>query len=477
MKYPDTLLLIDGNWQPGAQGAWLDVSNPASEERIGRVAKAEIADLDRALSAAERGFATWRRIPAFERSKVLRRAADHLRQRAEEIAYILTLEQGKPLVEARAEVFGGADVIDWFAAEAQRAYGRVIPARATDVAQTVIREPVGTVVTFTPWNFPITQLVRKVSAALAAGCSIIAKGPEETPGSPAALIQAFVDAGVPAGALNLIYGDPREISSHLIPHPTVRKISFTGSTPVGKELAALAGRHMKRTTMELGGHAPVIVCRDADIAIAIERLVAGKFRNAGQVCIAPTRFLVHASVYDAFVDGFALAAGAIRVGDGLSPDTQMGPLANVRRLVAMDELVSDAIDQGAILVAGGHHVGNGGHFYAPTVLKDVPLSARIMNDEPFGPVAAMAPFTNLSDAITEANRLSFGLAAYAYTRSSAVAHELGQRIESGMLSINHAGLALPETPAGGVKESGHGVEGGADAIDSYLTTKFVTHAV
>jgi succinate-semialdehyde dehydrogenase/glutarate-semialdehyde dehydrogenase len=339
-----------------------------------------------------------------------------------------------------------------------------------------IKDPVGVVAAFTPWNFPINQVVKKLSAALAAGCSIIVKAPEETPASPAELIRAFADAGVPAGVVNLVYGVPSEISEYLIPHPVIRKISFTGSTKVGKDLAAMAGQHMKRVTMELGGHAPVIVFDDADIESAAKIMVGAKYRNAGQVCIAPTRFLVQEGVYDQFVEGFAAAARAIKVGDGLAEGTVMGPLANARRVQAMEGFVQDAVQQGAKLVTGGERIGNAGNFFQPTVLSRVPTTARAMNEEPFGPLALMVPFAKLDDAITEANRLPYGLAAYAYTRSSATSQALSTSVESGMISINHAGLALVETPFGGVKESGYGSEGGSEAIDSYLVTKFITHA-
>jgi succinate-semialdehyde dehydrogenase/glutarate-semialdehyde dehydrogenase len=290
------------------------------------------------------------------------------------------------------------------------------------------------------------------------------------------LVQAYADAGVPAGVINLVYGDPAEISSYLIPHPVIRKITFTGSTPVGKQLASMAGAHMKRATMELGGHAPAIVFEDADIPLATKLLAAGKFRNAGQVCVSPTRFLVQESVYDEFVDGFVAAARAVKVGDGLADGTNMGPLANGRRVTAMDNFVQDAVSKGADLLTGGERIGNTGNFYQPTVLSRVPTTARAMNEEPFGPLALMVPFSKLTDAIEEANRLPYGLAAYAYTRSAQTAQRLSSSVESGMLSINHAGLALPETPFGGMKESGYGSEGGSEAIDSYLVTRFVTHA-
>jgi succinate-semialdehyde dehydrogenase/glutarate-semialdehyde dehydrogenase len=370
----------------------------------------------------------------------------------------------------------GADVIDWFAEEARRAYGRVIPARAEGVYQLVIKEPVGPVAAFTPWNFPINQVVRKLSAGLAAGCSIIVKAPEETPASPAELIRAFADAGVPAGVINLVYGVPSEISEYLIPHPIIRKMSFTGSTVVGKQLAAIAGAHMKRVTMELGGHAPAIVFDDADIEVASRLLAGAKYRNAGQVCVSPTRMLVQEKVYDQFVDGFLAHTKNVKVGDGLESGTTMGPLANARRITAMETFIGDAQQKGATVRTGGSRIGNKGNFFEPTVLTDVPMEARVMNEEPFGPLAIISRFRGFDDVVAEANRLPFGLASYAYTRSAKTANAIAAAVESGMMAINHHGLALPEVPFGGVKDSGYGSEGGSEAIEAYLNTKFVTQA-
>jgi succinate-semialdehyde dehydrogenase / glutarate-semialdehyde dehydrogenase len=370
----------------------------------------------------------------------------------------------------------GADVIDWFAEEARRAYGRVIPARAEGVYQLVIKEPVGPVAAFTPWNFPINQVVRKLSAALAAGCSIIVKAPEETPASPAELIRAFADAGVPAGVINLVYGVPSEISEYLIPHPVIRKMSFTGSTVVGKQLAAIAGAHMKRVTMELGGHAPAIVFDDADVDVASRMLAGAKYRNAGQVCVSPTRMLVQEKVYERFVDGFIAHTQKLKVGDGLDSGTNMGPLANARRITAMESFIGDAQQKGATVRTGGSRIGNKGNFFEPTVLTDVPLEARVMREEPFGPLAIISPFRGFDDVVTEANRLPFGLASYAFTRSAKTANAIANSVEAGMMTINHMGLALPEVPFGGVKDSGYGSEGGSEAIEAYLNTKFVTQA-
>lgn len=472
--YPNTQLHIGGSWVGGAAGATIPVLNPATGETIGTVAKAEKADLDRALAAAEKGFQVWKKVGAFDRYKTLRKAADIIRSRADEIGKIMTAEQGKPFIEAKGETLLAGDIMDWFAEEARRTYGRVVPPRAEGVYQLVVKEPVGPVAAFTPWNFPINQAVRKCSAAIAAGCSIILKGPEETPAACAALVQAYLDAGVPEGVVQLVYGVPSEISEYLIPHPVIRKITFTGSTPVGKHLSMLAGAHMKRITMELGGHAPAIVFEDADVDTAVKILSANKFRNAGQVCVAPTRFLVHEKVYGQFVDGFVKVAKGMKVGDGMDKDTRMGPLANDRRVQAMEMFVSDAVSKGAKIQAGGKRIGNVGNFFEPTVMTDVPLEARIMNEEPFGPLAPISPFSDFDAVVKEANRLPFGLAAYAYTKSAKTAAAIGAAFESGMVSINHHGLALPEVPFGGIKDSGFGSEGGSEAIEAYLNTKFIS---
>ncbi|MCP1576805.1 aldehyde dehydrogenase [Herbaspirillum rubrisubalbicans] len=472
--YKDVQLFINGEWTASASGRTIDVINPATEEVIGKIAHADRSDLDRALEAAKKGFETWRNMSAFERSKIMRRAADLLRERAEDVARLMTQEQGKPLAEAKMETLGAADTIDWFAEEARRTYGRLVPARVPGAYQMVIKEPVGPVAAFTPWNFPINQVVRKLSAALAAGCSIIVKAPEETPASPAELIRAYADAGVPAGVINLVYGVPAEISEYLIPHPVIKKISFTGSTPVGKQLAALAGQYMKRATMELGGHAPAMVFDDVDVEVAAKTLAAAKFRNAGQVCVSPTRFLVQKGVFNAFVDKFVTYAEQLKVGNGLEAGVNMGPVANKRRIPALEALIDDALAQGAQLRTGGKRIGNKGYFFQPTVLTNIPLNARVMNEEPFGPLALINSFESLDEVIAEANRLPFGLAAYAFAKSAHTKHALAARVESGMLTINHLGLALPELPFGGIKDSGYGSEGGTEAIEAYINTKLVT---
>ena len=474
MSYPSTQLFIEGEWADAADGRTIDVRNPADGTVIGTVAHASTADLDRALEAADRGFTVWRDMTPAKRAAIMRTASGLLRERADRIAEILTLEQGKPVREAKGEILAAADIIDWFADEGLRVYGRLVPSRYdVTVRQMVLKDPVGPVAAFTPWNFPINQVVRKVSAALATGCSMIVKAAEETPASPAELIRVFADGGLPAGVLGLVYGDPAEISGYLIPHPTIRKVTFTGSTAVGKQLAALAGQHMKRASMELGGHAPVIVCDDADIELALKSMGPATFRNAGQVCISPTRFLVQNGVKEEFARALAEYAGGIQVGSGLEEGTQMGPLANERRISAMTDLHADAVEQGARVLTGGARLERDGNFWSPTVLDDVPTTARIFNEEPFGPVAAIRGFDQLDEAIAEANRLAYGLAAYAFTSSLARSEELTRGIEVGMLWINMAAAPSAELPFGGLKDSGHGSEGGPEAMEAYLNTRTV----
>lgn len=465
---------IDGNWVKPS-GKSQDVINPANSKTIGELGLASRGDLDKALAAVDKGFKTWRKVSAYERGKILRKAADLVRTRADEIAKVLTQEQGKVLAEAKLELISAADIIDWFAGEGQRAYGRIIPARADGVRNMVIMEPIGPVAGFAPWNFPVTQAVRKIAASLAAGCSIIIKCPEETPGSPIGLVKCFHDAGVPPGVINLVYGVPAEISEYLIPNPIIRKVSFTGSVPVGKHLNALAASHMKRATMELGGHAPVLVFDDADIDGAAKLMGAFKYRNAGQVCVSPTRFFVHDKVYDKFVGQFIDIAKNTKVGDGLEADTKMGPLANPRRINAIEGFIADAQDKGAKVATGGKRIGNQGNFFEPTVLTDVPENARIMNEEPFGPVAVMLRFKETDDVLARANKLPFGLASYAFTKNANTATKIADALDSGMVTINHFGIALPETPFGGVKDSGYGHEGGIEGLMVYMQAKFVSH--
>jgi succinate-semialdehyde dehydrogenase/glutarate-semialdehyde dehydrogenase len=416
----------------------------------------------------------WRATPAEQRAAVLKKAAALMRERAEDIATLMTLEQGKVIVEARSEVLASAQILDWCAEEATRIYGRVL-VRPTGQRAMVLKQPVGPVAAFSPWNFPVYLMAKKVAAALAVGCSVIAKPPEETPGCTGALMRCLADAGLPAGVAQLVHGVPDTVSRHLIASRVVRKVSFTGSIPVGKHLMRLCADGLKRVTMELGGHAPVLVFEDCDLDKTLDMVVPQKFRNAGQVCVSPTRFFVQESIYQRFVDGFAERTRAVTSGSGLDVGSKMGPLANARRPGAIAALVEDAAAKGAKVRAGGKR-GDGGFFFEPTLLADVPDSADIMNNEPFGPVAVAAPFSDLADALAKANRLPYGLAAFAFTSNLRTANLLGDGIESGMVGINTFAVSAADAPFGGVKDSGFGSEGGVEGMDSYLVTKAVHQA-
>jgi succinate-semialdehyde dehydrogenase/glutarate-semialdehyde dehydrogenase len=476
MNYPELSLLIAGEWR-GVRGRdTLPVINPATGGVIGQLPVASVADLDDALESAAKAFLVWRETPAFDRYQIIRRAAQLLRERAADIGQVTTIEQGKPVAEATAEVFAAADIFDWFAEEGRRLYGRVVPSRVAGTRDTVLRQPIGPVAAFTPWNFPITIPARKVAAALSAGCTVILKPAEETPATGLALARALIDAGLPAGVFNVVFGVPAEISEHLIHAPQIRKVAFTGSTAVGRQIARLAADGVKPATMELGGHAPVLIFDDADVEAAVRGGVGSKFRNAGQICITPTRFFVQEGVYERFITAFKTTMEGIRLGNGLDPETTVGPLAHSRRSPAVGALVDDAVARGARVLAGGGPVDGPGYFWQPTLLADIDPQARIMNEEPFGPVALAVPFTDLDEALQRANELPYGLASYAFTTSLRTAREVGERIEAGMLAINHFRLIGPETPFGGMKDSGYGSEGGTEGIDGYLHSKLVSEA-
>ncbi|MGE0717143.1 MAG: NAD-dependent succinate-semialdehyde dehydrogenase [Alphaproteobacteria bacterium] len=465
-------LFIDGRWRDGTGGGE-EVVNPATEQPIAALTHASPADLDEAIAAAKQGFEVWRRTSAYDRSAILRKAAQLLRERADAVARGMTMEQGKVLAESKVEVMTSADIMDWYAEEGRRAYGRIIPGRVAGSRQMVLKEPVGVAAAFTPWNFPVLTPMRKIAGALAAGCSLVIKPSEETPASCVAIARCLEDAGLPKGVLNLVFGVPSKVSEHVIGSPVVRKISFTGSTAVGKMLMGLAAKGMKRSTMELGGHSPVIVFDDVDPAKVAAVAAGGKYRNAGQVCVSPTRFFVHESNYKKFVESFTEVARGLKLGDGLAADTRMGPLANSRRIDAIEGFVRDAVDKGAKLQTGGQRQGNNGYFFEPTVLADVPDDARIMREEPFGPVAPIVPFKSFDEVIARANSLDYGLAAYAFTSSEKTAAAVSDALESGMVGVNSLAISTPETPFGGVKDSGHGSEGGVEGLDAYLNTKFV----
>ena len=474
--YGPSYLYIDGEFITGGDRRHQDIVNPATGQRIGSLPHARIDDLDRALQAAQRAFATWRQSSPLERSKILRRVAELTRERAPQIARELTLDQGKPLAEALLEVNTCAEHAEWHAEECRRIYGRVIPPRQPHVRQMVLREPVGVCVAFTPWNFPFNQAIRKMCAAIGAGCTLVLKGPEDSPSAVVALARLFHDAGLPPGVLNVVWGDPAQVSHHLIASPISRKVSFTGSVPVGNLLAALAGAHMKRITMELGGHAPVIVFEDADVEAAAQLLARFKARNAGQLCIAPSRFYIQEGVYEQFLERFTAIYGSLKVGDGLAENTQMGPLAHARRVDAMDGFVSDALERGARVACGGQRLPGAGHFFPPTVLTDVPDDARVMVEESFGPLAPFTRFRDTDEVLRRANALPFGLTGFVFTNSIKTSTRVVNDLEVGMVNVNHFGITLAETPFGGVKDSGIGSEGGSETFDGYLITKFVSQA-
>ncbi|WP_375271594.1 NAD-dependent succinate-semialdehyde dehydrogenase [Sphingomonas sp.] len=469
---PKLGLYIAGEWVTGGSRDAHDVLNPATGEAQGALPLATADDLDRALDAADRGFKAWRKTDPAARAQVLTRTAALLRERADHLARIATLEQGKPLVEAKGEAMFAAALLEFHAGEAQRIYGRVLP-RPAGTRSLVLHQPIGPVAAFCAWNFPIMNVVRKLGPAIAAGCSIIIKPSEETAGSAVEVLRCFQDAGLPGDVAQCVFGVPDQVSRHLLASPVTRKLSFTGSVPVGKHLAKLAAETMMKTTMELGGHGPVLVFDDCDLDKTLDTLVAHKFRNAGQVCVAPTRFHVHAGIYDRFAEGFAERTKQLKVGSGLEKDTQMGPMANARRPSAIEEMVEDARSVGARVLAGGTRGEGDGFFFTPTVLADVPLEARAMNDEPFGPLALLTPFETVEDAIHQANRLPYGLAAYCFTENGRRQNLLGDEIEAGMVAINNVRLSWPDSPFGGVKDSGFGSEDGPEGVAAHLVTKTV----
>jgi succinate-semialdehyde dehydrogenase/glutarate-semialdehyde dehydrogenase len=474
MGYEKLELLIDGEFRQGSGGVTEDVLNPATEEVLGGVPHASKEDLDRALDASAEGFKVWKAKTPLERQKVMAKAADLLEADIDRLARNLTMEMGKPVGEAKLELGFAIDVLRWYGEEGKRAYGRMIPSRLPGARQIVTKEPVGPTLAFVAWNFPAVNVIRKVAGALGAGCSIIIKPSEETPGTAVAIARALQQAGLPKGVLNVVFGVPDEVSRHLLASPIPKKLSFTGSIPVGKHLQKLAADTLKRCTMELGGHSPVIVFDDADVDRAVQVIGANKFRNAGQVCISPTRYYVQEGVYDKFVDGFTQVAKDVKVGNGLDDGVTMGPLVAARRLEVMEGWVQDARDHGATITTGGGRMGNLGYFWEPTIMRDVPEDARIMNEEPFGPVAPVSPFKSMDEVVDRANKLPFGLASYVFTSDGKKAKAMEEAIEAGLVGVNHPGVSMPETPFGGVNESGYGSEGGIEGLEAFLRTKFVT---
>jgi len=474
--YTELGLFIGGKWTNGANRKGEPVINPANEKSLADLPHASKGDLDEAVEAAKKGFEVWRKTSAWDRGRVMRKAADLMRERAPNIAKILTQEQGKTIAEATGEVLAAADVIEWMGEEGKRAYGRIIPSRLPGTRQMVMQEPVGICAAFTPWNFPAITPARKIAGALGAGCSLILKASEETPGTAVEMARAFADAGLPAGVLNLVFGIPGEISEHLIAKPEIRKISFTGSIPVGKHLVKLAADTMKRVTMELGGHSPVIVFDDVDPEKTADAAAAGKYRNAGQVCVSPTRFYVQENSYNKFAARFTEKAKGLKLGDGLDKDTRMGPLANARRLDAMNNIIADCQSRGGKLATGGKRHGNQGYFFEPTVVTDLPDDSKIMTQEPFGPIAPIIPFKTFDEVVARANSLPFGLAAYAFTNNAKQAAAIGDALEAGMVGVNTYAISMAETPFGGIKESGYGHEGSIEGLEMYTVKKYIAQA-
>jgi succinate-semialdehyde dehydrogenase/glutarate-semialdehyde dehydrogenase len=473
-SYPDLHLYIDGEWRKTKSD--LPVINPATEEVIGRLPCASIADLDDALAAAERGFETWRNTAPAKRAKVLLDAAAIMRERQDEIAEAITAEHGKPYPQARLEVIRGCEFFEWDAGEATRTYGRVIPS-APGIRYMVHHQPIGVVAGFSPWNFPMSQPCRKIAGAVASGCSIILKAAEETPAGALHIARALHDAGLPPGVLNVVFGDPNEISDHLIRKDPVRLVAFTGSTSVGRHLTTLASEHMTSVLMELGGHAPVIVCEDTNVESAAISGAIRKMRNAGQVCTSPTRFFIHESIFDEYVDIFVRRAAATVVGNGFDEGVEMGPLANERRIAALAAFVEDARAKGADLRTGGKRIGDKGYFFEPTVFTNVPDSATVMQEEPFGPFAILNPVASLEEGIEKANSVPYGLAAYGFTNRADYADRMIEGIEAGNVSINTLEASLPETPFGGIKHSGFGREGGTEGLHNYMIVKNISHSM
>ncbi|CAM2161471.1 NAD-dependent succinate-semialdehyde dehydrogenase [Burkholderia sp. AU19243] len=476
INYDALHLFIDGEWIGASERETAPVINPATQREIGRVPLATAADLDRALQAAAQAFDVWRTTVPAERARILKRAAELMRERAEHIATVMTLEEGKPLAESRDEVLRAADYFEWFAEEARRIDGRVVPSNRPGVQQLVKKQAIGPVAAFTPWNFPAITPARKLSAALAAGCSVIIKPGEESPATALALARALDEAGLPKGVLQVVFGVPDQVSKQLIASPVIRKVTFTGSVPIGRLLSARAAEGVKPITLELGGHGPVLVFNDADVEKAAVEGAANRFRGTGQICISSTRFLIQREVYDEFVGHFVRAANALKVGDGMDAGTQVGPLANPRQLAKMEELIADAVKRGARVLAGGKRIAREGYFFEPTVLADVPQDARVMHEEPFGPIAVLMRFDALADGLAEANRLPYGLSAYAFTSSARTAIDVADGLEAGMIGINQYRIVSTELPFGGMKESGHGSEGGTEGIEYYLTHKFISQA-
>jgi succinate-semialdehyde dehydrogenase/glutarate-semialdehyde dehydrogenase len=476
MSYEKLELLINGKWKMGSENKAEPVINPATNEVIGDLPHASKKDLDEALESNLEAFKLWKKESPLNRQKIIENACRNLESKFDQVATNLTIEMGKPIAEAKGELAVGLDVLRWYGEEGKRAYGRIVPSRMSNMSQTVIKEPIGPVIAFVAWNFPVMNVVRKIGGALAAGCTITIKPSEETPGTAIAIGRAFMDAGLPPGVLNIVFGVPSEVSEHLCGSKIPRKLSFTGSIPVGKHLQKLAADNMIRCTMELGGHSPLMVFDDTDIDMAAKISVAGKFRNAGQVCVSPTRFLVQDTVKEQFIRAVINETNKIKVGNGLDDGINMGPLIAERRIDIMKDFVNDAVENGANIEMGGNRMNLEGSFFAPTILTNVSDNTKIMNEEPFGPLLPIDTFNSVDEVIDRANRLDFGLASYAFSNDPKIVSFLKSEIQAGLLAVNSTVVSTPETPFGGIKQSGYGSEGGIEGLDAFLVTRFISES-
>lgn len=465
--------LINGEWVQADSGATIDVTNPATGLKLGVVPKAGRAETRRAIEAAENAFKTFRKTSALERSNMLRRLHDAIMDNQDVLAELLTMEQGKSLTEARGEVGASAAYVLWFAEEARRAYGDVIPSPWRDRRIIVTREPVGVIAAITPWNFPSSMLARKIGPAIAAGCTTVVKPASQTPYSGLAWGVLAEEAGLPKGVVNVVTGAASEIGDELCTNPIVKKITFTGSTEVGKILIEKSASTVKKVSMELGGNAPFLVFDDADIDRAVEGAIAAKYRNSGQTCVCTNRFFVQSGVYDLFVEKLAAAAGKLKVGSGLEDGVQQGPLIDEKAVEKVEELIADATQKGGKIVAGGKRHALGGSFFEPTVISQATPAMRFMQEEIFGPVAPIFRFESEDQAVEMANATEYGLACYFYTGDLGRAFRVMEGLKYGMVGVNEGIITTPEAPFGGVKESGLGREGGHQGIDDYLDTKYV----
>ncbi len=469
-------MFIDGKWCAADSGRTLGVTNPATEEVIADVAYGGRAETKRAVEAAHKAMPAWMKLTAYDRAKVLKKTAELMRERADAIARTLTMEQGKPLAEAKGEVLHSADTFEWFAEEGKRSYGQIIPNSVAGKRHMTIKHPVGVVGAISPWNFPITLQARKIAPALATGCTIVSRPASQTPLCLVKVFECLAEAGCPAGVANLVIGPAQEMADEFLENPVVRKISFTGSTEVGKQLMRAAADQVKRISLELGGHAPFIVFPDADPEVAAKLAVMGKFRNNGQVCIAPSRFYVHKDIEKKFTEASVEFAKGLKLGNGLDAGVEIGPMFEKKALQATQDLVDDAKKCGAKLLTGGKRSDrfDRGYFFEPTVLTNLPSSAKIMTEEPFAPVMPILDFSKIDDVIAAANNTRYGLAAYVFTNDLTVAWKMAEGIEAGIIGINDPVPATPQCPFGGMKESGYGRELGHEGLDAYLETKYIS---